>query len=110
MFLDIAPSELLLTAAAAVIFIGPKDMPRALRAAGRWVAKMRKVSGHVRSGFETMIREAELEEMEKQWREQNAAIMDEHPPSLEHEPSIEHEPLGGAMMHDPAHHSEAPLP
>jgi len=36
---------------------------------------VRRVSGHFRSGIETMIREAELEEMEKKWREQNAAIM-----------------------------------
>ena len=75
MFLDIAPSEFLLTATVAVLVIGPKDMPRALRAAGRWMGKMRKVSNHFRAGIETMIREAELEDMEKKWREQNEAIM-----------------------------------
>jgi sec-independent protein translocase protein TatB len=74
-FLDIAPSEFLLTATVAVLVIGPKDMPRALRAAGRWMGKMRKVSNHFRAGIETMIREAELEDMEKKWREQNEAIM-----------------------------------
>jgi sec-independent protein translocase protein TatB len=65
----------------AVFAVGPKEIPNALRTAGRWIAKIRKVSGHFRSGFETMIREAELEEMEKQWREQNAAIMTAHPPA-----------------------------
>ncbi|WP_206241525.1 Sec-independent protein translocase protein TatB [Novosphingobium terrae] len=75
MFLDIDPSEFLLTAVVAVVVIGPKDLPRAMRAAGKWMAKMRRISGHFRSGIETMIREAELEDMEKKWREQNEAIM-----------------------------------
>ena len=77
--LDIAPSEFVLIAAVAIVCIGPKDMPRALRAAGRWVGKMRRVSGHFRAGMENLIREAELEEMEKTWRAQNEAIMQAHP-------------------------------
>ncbi len=76
---DIAPSEFVLIAAVAILVIGPKDMPRALRTAGRWMGKMRRMSNHLRSGMETMIREAELEEMEQKWREQNAAIMAAHP-------------------------------
>ena len=79
MLLDIAPSEFLLIAAVAIVAIGPKDMPRALRTAGRWMGKMRRVSNHLRSGLESMIREAELEEMEKKWREQNEAVMTAHP-------------------------------
>ncbi len=79
MLLDIAPSEFVLIAAVAIVCIGPKDMPRALRTAGRWMGKMRRVSGHFRTGLENMIREAELEEMEKKWHEQNAAIMGAHP-------------------------------
>ena len=75
MFLDIAPSEFLVIAGAAIIFIGPKDMPRALRTAGKWFAQMRRVSNHFRAGIDNMIREAELAEMEKEWAERNAAIM-----------------------------------
>lgn len=76
---DIGWDEMLLTAIVAIVVIGPKDLPRALRTAGRWIGKIRRVSGHFRSGIETMIREAELEDMEKKWREQNAAIMSAHP-------------------------------
>ena len=76
---DIAPTELLLIVIVAIVVIGPKDLPLALRTAGRWIGKIRKVSGHFRSGIETMIREAELEEMEQKWREQNEKIMREHP-------------------------------
>ena len=71
----IATEEFLLIAVVAIIVIGPKDLPLALRTAGRWIAKVRRVSNHFRSGIETMIREAEMEEMERKWREQNAAIM-----------------------------------
>ena len=76
---DIGPTELLLIVVVAIIVIGPKDLPLALRTAGRWMAKVRKVSGHFRTGLDAMVREAEMEEMEKTWREQNAKIMAEHP-------------------------------
>ena len=74
---DIGASELLLTVIVAIVVIGPKDLPLALRTAGRWIGKVRRVSGHFRAGVETMIREAELEEMEQKWREQNTKIMAE---------------------------------
>ncbi len=93
----------MLIAAVAILVIGPKDMPRALRTAGRYMGKMRRMSNHLRSGMETMIREAELEEMEQKWREQNEAIMREHPegyvpvtPAL-----IEHAPPETAIDHHP---------
>jgi len=76
---DIGATELLLIVIVAVIVIGPKDLPLAMRTAGRWIGKVRRVSGHFRSGIEAMIREAELEEMEKKWREQNEAVMKAHP-------------------------------
>ena len=74
---DIGAGELLLIAIVAIIVIGPKDMPLALRTAGRWIGKVRRVSNHFKSGIETMIREAEMEEMEKKWKEQNERIMAE---------------------------------
>lgn len=74
-------SELLLIAVVALIFIGPKDLPGALRAVGRWVGKIRGMARHFNSGIEAMVREAELEEMEKQWREENERIMREFPAS-----------------------------
>jgi len=76
---DIGASELLFTVIVAIVVIGPKDLPRAMRTAGQWIGKMRRISGHFRAGIENMIREAELEEMEKKWREQNEAIMKAHP-------------------------------
>jgi sec-independent protein translocase protein TatB len=71
--------ELLIIVIVAVLVIGPKDLPLAMRTAGRWISKVRRVSSHFRSGLDTMIREAEMEEMEKKWAEQNKKIMAEHP-------------------------------
>lgn len=76
---DIGPTELLLIVVVAVIVIGPKDLPLALRTAGRWIGKMRKVSGQFRTGFDAMVREAEMQELEAKWKAQNEKIMREHP-------------------------------
>ena len=72
-------SELLLIAIVALLFIGPKDLPRALRTVGRFVGKIRGMARHFHTGVEAMIREAELEEMEKKWREENERIMRDYP-------------------------------
>ena len=72
---DVAPSEFLLFAVFALIVIGPKELPNAMRVVGRFVGKARGVARHFRSGFDTMVREAELEEMEKKWKAENERIM-----------------------------------
>jgi sec-independent protein translocase protein TatB len=72
---DIGVGELLVIVIVAVVVIGPKDLPLAMRTAGRWIGKMRRISAHFRSGIDTMVREAELEEMEKKWKAQNEEIM-----------------------------------
>jgi len=76
---DVAPTELLLVIVVALVVIGPKDLPKAMRFVGKWVGKARGMARHFRAGLDTMMREAELEELEKQWREQNDAIMREFP-------------------------------
>jgi sec-independent protein translocase protein TatB len=72
-------SELFLIALVALIFIGPKDLPQALRTVGRWIGRVRGYARHFTSGVENMMREAELEEMERQWRQENERIMREFP-------------------------------
>lgn len=93
---DIGADELLLTAVVAIVVIGPKDLPRALRVVGKWVAKMRRMSNAFRSGIENVIREAELEDMEEQWRKQNAAIMEQHPALAASSPDTEAAAAGAA--------------
>lgn len=77
---DIGATELLLVAIVALLVIGPKDLPLAMRTAGNWVGKLRAMTRHFRIGIDAMIREAEVEEQEKLWAEKNAKIMREHPP------------------------------
>jgi sec-independent protein translocase protein TatB len=72
---DIGAAELLVIIIVAVIVIGPKDLPLAMRVAGRWIGKVRRISAQFRSGIDTMVREAELEDMEKKWKAQNEEIM-----------------------------------
>ena len=76
---DVAPTELLLVAIVALVVIGPRDLPRVMRTVGNLVGRARGVARHFRSGIDTMIREAELEGMEKKWRDENDRIMREHP-------------------------------
>jgi len=76
---DVAPTELLLVALVALVVIGPKDLPRAMRFVGNWIGKARGMARHFRSGLDEMVRQAELEEMEKKWAAENERIMREHP-------------------------------
>ena len=92
---DVAPSEMLLVAIVALIAIGPKDLPLALRTLGRWMGKMRRMSNHFRAGVDAMIREAELAEIEKEWQERNQRIMAEHPNAADLDQGPEMEPLKG---------------
>jgi sec-independent protein translocase protein TatB len=73
-------SELAVVAILALIFIGPKDLPKVMRTVGYWVGRVRGMARHFTAGIENMVREAELEEMEKRWREENERIMQLHPP------------------------------
>ncbi|UUR07792.1 Sec-independent protein translocase subunit TatA/TatB [Sphingomonas glaciei] len=72
-------TELLIIALAALVFIGPKELPGAMRQVGRWVGRARAHARHFTAGIENMMREAELEEMETRWRQENERIMREHP-------------------------------
>ena len=66
MFLDFGMSELLLIGVGALVFIGPKDLPKALRVAGFWFRKARTLSREFQTSVEQMIREAELDEMRQE--------------------------------------------
>jgi sec-independent protein translocase protein TatB len=76
---DVAPTELLLVAVVALVVIGPKDLPKAMRVVGNWVGRAKAMARHFRSGMDAMMRESELEEMEKKWKEENERIMREFP-------------------------------
>lgn len=82
---DIGAAELLVIVVVAILVIGPKDMPKAMRTAGRWIGKLRRMSSHFRSGLDEMVRQAEIEEMEEKWSQQNKEIMAKYPTGSEPE-------------------------
>jgi sec-independent protein translocase protein TatB len=92
-------TEFVIVAVLALIFIGPKDLPKVMRTVGYWVGRVRGMARHFTSGIENMMREAELEEMEKKWRDENERIMQLHPaeayyPDPEPAPGEPELPLG----------------
>lgn len=86
-------SELAVVAILALIFIGPKDLPKVMRTIGYWIGRVRGMARHFTAGIENMVREAELEEMEKRWREENERIMQQHPPDAHYPEPGQAEPM-----------------
>jgi sec-independent protein translocase protein TatB len=62
-----------------LVVIGPKDLPRVMRTVGNFVSHARGMARHFRSGLDNMIREVDLEDMEKKWKSDNERIMRDHP-------------------------------
>lgn len=103
---DLSISEIAIIVIIAVVVIGPKELPRALATAGKWMAKGRGIMANFRTGLDAMVREAELQEMEKKWASENERIMSEYPAlpddNVADEPRME--PLDGppADMSEPS--------
>lgn len=63
---DVGWSEMLLVVAVAVVVIGPKDLPRALYAAGKFVRKIRIFTGDIQRSLDKIIHEEELNEITRE--------------------------------------------
>ena len=59
-------SELLIIAVVALVVIGPKDLPRAMRAVGRWTGRAKRMSSDFQRQLNEVVREAELEDVKHQ--------------------------------------------
>jgi len=64
--LDLGWSEMAIIAALALFVIGPKDLPKALRTLGHYGGKVRGLAREFRSSIDDAMREAELDEVNKQ--------------------------------------------
>lgn len=78
MLFDIGATELLAIVIIAIVVIGPKELPMAMRTIGRWVSQARQLVGQFRTSLDSIAHDAEMEALEKKWAEQNARIMREH--------------------------------
>jgi sec-independent protein translocase protein TatB len=63
---DISWTELLVIAVVAIIVVGPKDLPRALRAVGRWTGKIKRMARDFQNQFNEALREAEIDTIKKE--------------------------------------------
>ncbi len=61
---DIAGTELLLLIILAIIFVGPKDLPRLFRAIGAFMRKARMVARDFQRSFEDIANEADLKDLQ----------------------------------------------
>src|SRR5712691_4428374 len=62
---DVGWSELLLIGVVALIAIGPKELPGALRAVGQWTGKIRRMASEFQDQFREAMREAEMADIKK---------------------------------------------
>jgi sec-independent protein translocase protein TatB len=69
---DIGFSELVLIGVLALLVLGPKRLPEVARAAGRWMAQLRRFVSNVKQDFDREMQGGELEELRKLKRELDA--------------------------------------
>lgn len=62
-------SELLLIGLAALIIIGPKDLPMMMRQLGQLMGKGRRMAREFQAAFDDIARQSELDELKKEIQE-----------------------------------------
>ncbi|WP_114947103.1 Sec-independent protein translocase protein TatB [Microvirga calopogonii] len=72
--LDMSWGEVMVIGAVALIVIGPKDLPKALRTVGQVTGKLRRMAAEFQGQFNEAMREAELDEVKKQLQGMNDSV------------------------------------
>src|SRR5262245_31606006 len=62
---DIGWSEMAIIALVALLVLGPKELPQAMRQFAQFSKKMRRYAQEFRAGVDNIVREAELEDAKK---------------------------------------------
>jgi len=65
---DFSGPELIVIAVVALVLIGPKDMPVAIRAITRVIQRMRRMAGEFQGHVDDMMREADMGDVSDTWR------------------------------------------
>jgi sec-independent protein translocase protein TatB len=63
---DIGWSEMVVVGVVALVVIGPKDLPGALRQAGKWMGSVRRMAADFQGHVNAAMREAELDELRRE--------------------------------------------
>lgn len=85
--LDIGWSEFLVIGVVALIVIGPRELPVALRTAGRYAARVKAMAREFRDGLDDIARESDLKDIKntisggKDWS--STGWMDDDKPAVE---------------------------
>jgi len=79
--LDIGWSEMLLIAVVAIVVIGPKDLPKALRTVGQWMGRARRVAREFKDSVDDMVRESELDELRRETEQMSRFALEEPKPA-----------------------------
>lgn len=66
---DFAWTEIALIGVVALVLIGPKDMPVAIKAVSTMVKKARKMAAEFQTHVDDMVKDADLHEVREQFRE-----------------------------------------
>ena len=73
---DLAWSEIAVIAVVAVVVIGPKDLPEAIRGVAKGVQKLRRMAGEFQQQADELVREAKLDDVRNSIQEMKSTIND----------------------------------
>jgi len=75
--LDIGWPEMLLVLVLALMVIGPADLPKAMHGLGKAMRKMRMMSRAFQDSLDELVREAEIEEIQKEAKAAQQKLIEE---------------------------------
>src|ERR1700679_3105037 len=75
-------SEILIIGVVALVFIGPNDLPRAMKTAAKWMSAGRKLAREFQGHVDDLVREAELDELREQARKLTMQPLSSHLESI----------------------------
>lgn len=73
---DLAWSEIAVIAVVAIVIIGPKDLPEAIRGVAKGVQKLRRMAGEFQQQADELVREAKLDDVRSSIQEMKSTIND----------------------------------
>jgi sec-independent protein translocase protein TatB len=65
--LDFGWSQIMLIAAVALIFLGPKELPKVIKTVTEWAGKARALAREFRSSVDDMLRETEIKNLKEEF-------------------------------------------
>lgn len=102
---DFSLGEMGIVALVALLVVGPKELPGLLRTLAGWRRQIGDIANQFRSGFDEMMREAELEELRRKAMEMPTANPYQPKPDFgdvpDRSPAVEPPPLTAGDVGEP---------